>query len=119
MRISDWSSDVCSSDLQAAVWVMQKEGIDQAFGVPGAAINPFYSAMQKQGTIKHILARHVEGAPHMAEGYTRAKPGNIGVALATSERKSVVSGKRVSVRVDLGGRRMLIKTKTKIEQQIM
>lgn len=69
---------------QAAVWVMQKEGIDQAFGVPGAAINPFYSAMQKQGTIKHILARHVEGATHMAEGYTRAKSGNIGVALATS-----------------------------------
>lgn len=69
---------------QAAVWVMQKEGIDQAFGVPGAAINPFYSAMQKQGTIKHILARHVEGATHMAEGYTRAKTGNIGVALATS-----------------------------------
>ncbi len=69
---------------QAAVWVMQKEGIDQTFGVPGAAINPFYSAMQKQGTIKHILARHVEGATHMAEGYTRAKAGNIGVALATS-----------------------------------
>ncbi len=69
---------------QAAVWVMQKEGIDQAFGVPGAAINPFYSAMQKQGTIKHILARHVEGASHMAEGYTRAKAGNIGVCLGTS-----------------------------------
>jgi len=33
---------------QAAVWVMQKEGIDQAFGVPGAAINPFYSALQKK-----------------------------------------------------------------------
>jgi len=69
---------------QAAVWVMQKEGIDQAFGVPGAAINPFYSALQKNGTIKHILARHVEAATHMAEGYTRAAAGNIGVALATS-----------------------------------
>jgi tartronate-semialdehyde synthase len=69
---------------QAAVWVMQKEGIDQAFGVPGAAINPFYSALQKQGTIAHVLARHVEGASHMAEGYTRAKAGNIGVCLGTS-----------------------------------
>src|SRR5690606_5138156 len=69
---------------QAAVWVMQKEGIDQAFGVPGAAINPFYAALQKNGTIKHILARHVEGASHMAEGYTRAKAGNIGVCLGTS-----------------------------------
>ncbi|GGI55468.1 glyoxylate carboligase [Oxalicibacterium solurbis] len=63
---------------------MQKEGIDQAFGVPGAAINPFYAALQKNGTIKHILARHVEGASHMAEGYTRAKAGNIGVCLGTS-----------------------------------
>ncbi|MEA7515316.1 thiamine pyrophosphate-binding protein, partial [Salmonella enterica subsp. enterica serovar Virginia] len=41
-----------------------------AFGVPGAAINPFYSAMRKHGGIRHILARHVEGASHMAEGYT-------------------------------------------------
>ncbi|GGC15640.1 glyoxylate carboligase [Oxalicibacterium flavum] len=63
---------------------MQKEGIDQAFGVPGAAINPFYSALQKNGTIAHVLARHVEGASHMAEGYTRAKAGNIGVCLGTS-----------------------------------
>ena len=31
-----------------------------------------------------ILARHVEGASHMAEGYTRAKPGNIGVCIGTS-----------------------------------
>jgi tartronate-semialdehyde synthase len=69
---------------QAAVWVLEKEGITQAFGVPGAAINPFYAAMRKQGSIAHILARHVEGASHMAEGYTRAAPGNIGVCIGTS-----------------------------------
>jgi tartronate-semialdehyde synthase len=69
---------------QAAVWVLEKEGVTQAFGVPGAAINPLYSAMRKQGTIAHILARHVEGASHMAEGYTRAAPGNIGVCIGTS-----------------------------------
>ena len=40
---------------------------------PGAAINPFYSAMRDHGGIKHVLARHVEGASHMAEGYTRAQ----------------------------------------------
>jgi tartronate-semialdehyde synthase len=34
--------------------------------------------------VKHILARHVEGASHMAEGYTRAKAGNIGVCIGTS-----------------------------------
>jgi tartronate-semialdehyde synthase len=69
---------------QAAVWVLEKEGVTQAFGVPGAAINPFYAAMRKQGSIAHILARHVEGASHMAEGYTRAAAGNIGVCIGTS-----------------------------------
>ena len=49
-----------------------------AFGVPGAAINPFYAALRAHGGIRHILARHVEGASHMAEGYTRAVAGNIG-----------------------------------------
>ena len=52
--------------------------------MPGAAINPFYSAMRKEGGFEHILARHVEGASHMAEGYTRAAPGNIGVCIGTS-----------------------------------
>jgi tartronate-semialdehyde synthase len=70
--------------IQAAVHVLEKEGITQAFGVPGAAINPLYSALRSRGTIKHILARHVEGASHMAEGYTRAKAGNIGVCIGTS-----------------------------------
>ena len=70
--------------IEAAVWVMEKEGVTQAFGVPGAAINPLYAAIRKQGTISHILARHVEGASHMAEGYTRAVAGNIGVCIGTS-----------------------------------
>ena len=69
---------------EAAVWVMQKEGIEVAFGVPGAAINPLYSALRKRDSIRHILARHVEGASHMAEGYTRAKAGNLGVCIGTS-----------------------------------
>ena len=69
---------------EAAVHVLRKEGIDTAFGVPGAAINPFYAAMRALGGIDHILARHVEGASHMAEGYTRAKAGNIGVCIGTS-----------------------------------
>ena len=68
----------------AAVLVMEKEGITQAFGVPGAAINPLYAQMRERQSISHILARHVEGASHMAEGYTRAKPGNIGVCIGTS-----------------------------------
>jgi len=70
--------------VDAAVLVLEKEGISCAFGVPGAAINPLYSALKARGTIRHILARHVEGASHMAEGYTRAACGNIGLCLGTS-----------------------------------
>src|SRR4051794_7359099 len=69
---------------RAAVEILRREGITQAFGLPGAAINPFYQAMRDQGEIGHVLARHVEGASHMAEGYTRAAPGNIGVCVGTS-----------------------------------
>lgn len=69
---------------QAAVLVLEKEGITTAFGVPGAAINPLYAALRQRRTIRHILARHVEGAAHMAEGYTRARAGNIGVCIGTS-----------------------------------
>lgn len=70
--------------VDAAVAILEKEGVDTLFGLPGAAINPFYSAVRKHGGLKHILARHVEGASHMAEGYTRAKAGNIGVCVGTS-----------------------------------
>ncbi len=69
---------------QAAVLVMEKEGISQAFGVPGAAINPLYAALRERQSIAHVLARHVEAASHMAEGYTRARAGNIGVCIGTS-----------------------------------
>lgn len=70
--------------VEAAVRVLEREGISQAFGVPGAAINPLYAALRSRASIHHILARHVEGASHMAEGYTRAKAGNIGVCIGTS-----------------------------------
>src|ERR671926_617389 len=70
--------------IEAAVAILLREGVTHAFGVPGAAINPFYAAMQRSGGIDHVLARHVEGASHMAEGYTRARAGNIGVCIGTS-----------------------------------
>src|SRR6201989_3430335 len=68
----------------AAVAILRAEGVDHAFGLPGAAINPFYAAMRRDGGITHILARHVEGASHMAEGFTRARAGNIGTAIGPS-----------------------------------
>ncbi|NMG45397.1 glyoxylate carboligase [Aromatoleum toluvorans] len=70
--------------VDAAAAVLRKEGITTLFGIPGAAINPLYSALRKDGSFRHYLARHVEGASHMAEGYTRTKAGNIGVCIGTS-----------------------------------
>ncbi len=70
--------------VQAAVAVLEREGVTTAFGVPGAAINPLYAALRSRGSITHILARHVEAASHMAEGFTRAAAGNIGVCIGTS-----------------------------------
>ncbi|MEU2527775.1 glyoxylate carboligase [[Kitasatospora] papulosa] len=69
---------------RAAVEILKREGVSNAFGVPGAAINPFYAALKASGGVRHTLARHVEGASHMAEGYTRARAGNIGVCIGTS-----------------------------------
>ncbi|MFC8824669.1 glyoxylate carboligase [Streptomyces sp. NPDC057137] len=69
---------------RAAVEILKREGVTDAFGVPGAAINPFYKALEQAGGIDHTLARHVEGASHMAEGYTRTNAGNIGVCIGTS-----------------------------------
>ena len=71
--------------VDAAVKILELEGATQTFGLPGAAINPFYDAMRKpRRASQHVLARHVEGASHMAEGYTRAKAGNIGICIGTS-----------------------------------
>ncbi|MFD6055439.1 glyoxylate carboligase [Agromyces sp. NPDC060279] len=70
--------------VDAAVLILEREGATEAFGLPGAAINPFYSAMRAHGGIRHTLARHVEGASHMADGYTRAADGNIGICVGTS-----------------------------------
>lgn len=70
--------------VDAVVLILEKEGATETFGLPGAAINPLYSAMKAHGGIRHTLARHVEGASHMADGFTRAAAGNIGVCLGTS-----------------------------------
>jgi len=70
--------------VDAIVQILIKEGADEAFGLPGAAINPLYSAIRANGGIRHTLARHVEGASHMADGYSRTGDGRIGVCLGTS-----------------------------------
>jgi acetolactate synthase-1/2/3 large subunit len=62
---------------------LEAEGVDVCFGIPGGAILPTYDAFARGTTVRHILARHEQGAGHMAEGYARAS-GRVGVAIATS-----------------------------------
>src|SRR5581483_1868826 len=62
---------------------LEAEGVDVVFGLPGGAILPTYDAFARGTTIRHVLARHEQGAGHMAEGYARAS-GRVGVAIATS-----------------------------------
>jgi tartronate-semialdehyde synthase len=69
--------------MQAAVSVLESEGVNTAFGIPGAAILPFYDAL-RHSKIRHVLVRHEEGGTHAAEGYTRAVAGKIGVCIGTS-----------------------------------
>ena len=54
--------------VDAAVLVLEKEGIDCAFGVPGAAINPFYSALKARGTVRHIRATHLASLGPVSSG---------------------------------------------------
>jgi acetolactate synthase-1/2/3 large subunit len=62
---------------------LEAEGVDVCFGIPGGAILPIYDAFARGTTVRHVLARHEQGAGHMAEGYARAS-GEVGVAMATS-----------------------------------
>jgi len=69
---------------QAVVQAMIDEGTDLIFGYPGGAIMPVYDALYDvEDQLKHILARHEQGAVHAAQGYARAT-GKVGVCLATS-----------------------------------
>jgi len=67
----------------AILRALEHEGVDVTFGIPGGAILPTYDAMARGTTVRHVLARHEQGAGHMAEGYARAS-GKVGVAIATS-----------------------------------
>jgi len=67
---------------QALIASLEHEGVDVMFGVPGGAILPAYDPLL-DSPIRHVLARHEQGAGHMAEGYAWAT-GRVGVCMATS-----------------------------------
>ncbi len=69
--------------MEAVISILENEGVEAIFGIPGAGILPFYSALRKSTKIKHYLARHEEGASHAADGYARVS-GKVGVFCGTS-----------------------------------
>src|SRR6266566_7110409 len=69
--------------MDAVVKVLEDEGVDYVFGVPGAAILPLYKALSKSERIKNISVRHEEGGTHAADGYARAT-GKVGISIGTS-----------------------------------
>src|SRR3546814_20930603 len=100
MRISDWSSDVCSSDLWATCQARCLAGhvmLARYRMAPGPAF------MLATGRAVIVIQEDVPGMLQWQ------RPGT------ATDRKSVVEGKSVSVRVDLGGRRSI---KTKNNQRI-
>ena len=54
--------------MDAAVKILEDEGVDHVFGIPGANINAFYHSLSRSTRIKHLIARHEEGASHAADG---------------------------------------------------
>src|SRR3546814_12070674 len=89
MRISDWSSDVCSSDLAP----------DQGFaaaGIAGDRVHRHREVLWQQAGIDE-RSDQGDGAGRIAAG----------IADPLGDRKSVGEGKSVSVRLDLGGRRII------------
>ena len=69
--------------MDAVVGAMEDEGVEVAFGVPGAAILPLYKSLSKSDQIKHYSVRHEEGGTHAADGYTRVT-GKVGINIGTS-----------------------------------
>lgn len=62
---------------------LERQGVKEIFGILGGAILPVYDALCHHPHIRHILARHEQGAAHAADGYARAS-GRPGVCFATS-----------------------------------
>lgn len=62
---------------------LREQGTDTVFGYPGGCVLDIYDAIYRDGTLKHVLTAHEQGAAHAADGYARAT-GKTGVVIATS-----------------------------------
>ena len=68
---------------EAVVRSLEAHQVDTVFGIPGTHNLAIYEALRQTDSIRHILARHEQGAAFMADGYARAS-GQVGVCLSTT-----------------------------------
>ena len=71
------------SGAEILIRCLKEQGIDTVFGYPGGCVLDIYDAIYRDGTLRHILTAHEQGAAHAADGYARAT-GRTGVVIATS-----------------------------------
>src|SRR3546814_19092780 len=112
MRISDWSSDVCSSDLnlnpvKGRLGVPYGKGSCHTAEVGGYVVEGHVPA----DDVKRLLAQKLDAKGLVLPGMPLGSPGM--EMPGGQDRKSVVSGKSGSVRVDLGVRRFIKKKNIK------
>ena len=72
-----------TTGADALVDALIRVGAEHIFGLPGGAVLPLYDALYTRPELRHILARHEQGAGHAAQGYAAAT-GKVGICLATS-----------------------------------
>src|SRR3546814_12030148 len=110
MRISDWSSDVCSSDLAEGVAFASLPVVSPAGGAAVISVIPVGAPQDESTTLlMHRIRDEVIPLATAGTGL-EAHVGGITAALSGA-RKSVVEGKSVAVLVETGGRRLIKKTK--------
>ena len=71
------------SGADIVIQCLKEQGTDTVFGYPGGCVLDIYDAIYRDGTLRHILTAHEQGAAHAADGYARAT-GKTGVCIATS-----------------------------------
>ena len=71
------------SGAEILINCLKEQGVDTIFGYPGGTVLDIYDALYRDGTIRHVITSHEQGAAHAADGYARVT-GRVGVCLATS-----------------------------------
>src|SRR3546814_14216244 len=110
MRISDWSSDVCSSDLAAlGAKLFQRSSRRVHLTDSGSRFLPHARQIMQDYNLAAQAVAGVKPESLLRVGVLTSFPAMLLERIVTIDRKSVVWGKRVSVRVDLGGGRIIQK----------